>query len=516
MATASNTNNPQGELVTAVVSPRSLGGVSLFDASEQDIAQHADNFRSAPEDIRDSVKELQRLGFTVHSTSEATISISGEKRLFEDVFSKKLKKEKVAQAAGPEIEFYATADQTVLQAPGDLANLIEGVALAQPPTFFATSPLPPLAPVAAGAYRYLFAPDEVALLLRATRTHRTGATGRGIKVAMADTGFYKHPFYNEHGFRTLTALLAAGASNANTDEVGHGTGEAANIFATAPDITLQPIKMGDPIDSIKLARTSGAQVITNSWGYDIDRGSITWGTLSPYLKALAQEVQLCINAGISVCFSAGNGHYSFPASMPGVVAVGGVHVNYPDLTFEASNYASSFVSKIYPGRKVPDVCGLVGKAVNIDGIKAPSIMLPVQPGSSLDQISPSTGSTEDGWGIFSGTSAASPQIAGICALMLEKDATLTPAKIKENLIKSARDVQSGSSAMGDVAGVGNDLATGAGLADAKWAYLISMSGVAARFFEASRDEKVAMISSGQMPQLPPEFMNDLIDTLRSV
>nr|WP_298170940.1 S8 family serine peptidase [uncultured Pseudomonas sp.] len=514
MATASN--NPQSELVTAVVSPRSLGGVSLFDASEQDIARHADNFCSAPEDIRDSVKELQRLGFTIHSTSDATVSISGEKQLFEDVFSKKLKKGKVAQAVGPESEFYATADQALLQAPGDLADLIEGVALAQPPTFFAPSPLPPLAPVAAAAYRYLFVPDEVSLLLRATRTHRTGATGHGIMVAMPDTGFYKHPFYNEHGFRTLAALLAAGASNANTDEVGHGTGEAANIFATAPDITLQPIKMGDPIDSIKLARTSGAQVITNSWGYDVDRGAISWGTLSPYLKALAQEVQLCINAGITVCFSAGNGHYAFPASMPGVVAVGGVHVNYPGLTFEASNYASSFVSKIYPGRRVPDVCGLVGKAVNIDGIKAPSIMLPVQPGSSLDQITPSTGSTEDGWGLFSGTSAASPQIAGICALMLEKDATLTPAKVKENLIKSARDVTSGSSAMGDVAGVGNDLATGAGLADAKWAYLISMSGIAARFFEASRDEKVAMISSGQMPQLPPEFMNDLMDTLRSV
>ena len=100
--------------------------------------------------------------------------------------------------------------------------------------------------------------------------------------------------------------------------------------------------------------------------------------------------------------------------------------------------------------------------------------------------------------------------------MLEKDASLTPAKVKENLIKSARDIKSGSTAMGDVAGVGNDLATGAGLADAKWAYLISMSGIAARFFEASRDEKVAMISSGQMPQLPPEFMTDLIDTLRSV
>lgn len=514
MATASN--NPQGELVTAVVSPRSVGGVSLFDASEQDITRHAGNFRSTPEDIRDSVTALQRLGFTIHSTSAATISISGDRQLFQEVFSKKLKKEKVAQAAGPEIEFYTPTDQALLQAPGDLADLIEGVALTLPPTFFAPSPLPPLAPIAAGAYRYLFVPDEVALLLRATRTHRTGATGRGIKVAMPDTGFYKHAFYNEHGFRTLTALLAAGASNANTDDYGHGTGEAANIFATAPDITLQPIKMGDPIDSIKLARSSGARVITNSWGYDIDKGSANWATLSPYLKALAQEVQLCIDDGIVVCFSAGNGHYGFPASMPSVIAVGGAHVNYPDLTFEASSYASSFVSKIYPGRKVPDVCGLVGKAVNVGGTKAPSIMLPVQPACTLDQISPSTGSTEDGWGIFSGTSAASPQIAGICALMLEKDASLTPAKVKENLIKSARDIKSGSTAMGDVAGVGNDLATGAGLADAKWAYLISMSGVAARFFEASRDEKVAMISSGQVPQLPPEFMTDLIDTLRSV
>jgi len=513
MATATT---PQSEVVTAVVSPRSLGGVSLFDATEQEITQQAGSFCSAPEDIRNSVRELQRLGFSVHSVSDATISISGEKLLFQDVFGKKLKKEKLAQAAGPETEFYATGDQAVLQAPGDLADLIEGVALAKPPIFFAPSALPPLAAIASGAYRYLFVPDEVAVLLRATRTHRTGATGRGIMVAMPDTGFYKHPFYNEHGFRTKTALLAAGASDANVDEVGHGTGEAANIFSTAPDITLQPIKMGDPIDSIKLARNSGAKVITNSWGYNIDQGAISWATLDPYLKALAQEVQLCIDSGIVVCFSAGNGHYGFPASMPSVVAVGGAHVNYPDLTFEASSYASSFVSKIYPGRKVPDVCGLVGKAVNVGGTKAPLIMLPVQPGCSLDQIAPTTGSTEDGWGIFSGTSAASPQVAGICALMLEKDATLTPAKVKENLIKSARDIKTGTTAMGDVAGVGNDLATGAGLADAKWAYLISMSGIAARFFEASREEKTLMISSGQVPQLPPEFMADLIDTLRSV
>lgn len=371
--------------------------------------------------------------------------------------------------------------------------------------------------MAAGAYRYLFAPDDLAVVLRATRTHRTGATGRGITVAMCDTGFWRHPFYDHHGYRTKTALLAAGAVNANEDGNGHGTGEAANIFAIAPDITLQPVKMGDAIDAIKLARNSGAKIISNSWGYHVDLGNISWATLDPYLKALAQEIQLAINQGISVCFAAGNGHYAFPASMPSVVAVGGVHVNYPDLTFEASNYASSFTSKIYPGRKVPDVCGLTGrKVINAGSGYAPSIMLPVPPNSSLDAVWPATGAAGDGWGIFSGTSAACPQVAGICALMLEKDATLTPAVIKENLKKSARDVTAGVSAQGEAAGVGPDNATGAGLADAKWAYLISMSGVASRFFEATREEKIAMLSSGEVPQLPPEFMADLITTLRSL
>ena len=506
------------ETLTAVVSPRSLGPQSLFEASEQDIISDPCSFSSSPEDIRHAVKELQRLGFSVHSTSESTISISGDKQLFQDVFSRKFRKEKAETAPGEETEFFSAAgDKPVMSPPGDLANLIEGIAMARPPTYFAASPIPPLAPIANNAYRYLFAPDDIAVMLRATRTHRTGASGRGLTVAMPDTGFYKHPFYNHHGYRTRTALLAAGASNANEDGNGHGTGEAANVFATAPDVILQPVKMGDPIDAIKLSRNSGAKVISNSWGYSVDVGSISWATLDPYLKALAQEIQLAINAGITVCFAAGNGHYAFPASMPSVIAVGGVHINYPDLTFEASNYASSFASKIYPGRKVPDVCGLTGKKViHNGGGYAPSIMLPVPPNSTLDSIWPATGAAGDGWGIFSGTSAACPQIAGICALMLEKDGTLTPAQIKANLKQSARDVQAGSSAQGDVAGVGPDNATGAGLADAKWAYLISMSGIASRFFNATQADKVKMLSAGELPQLPPEFMEDLMETLRSV
>lgn len=512
--------NENGNEVVAVVSPRSLGPASLF-AAEPVTEESAPSFCSTRDDIDATVRELSQLGFTIEEVSDATVGISGSKKLFQEVFHTRLRKEQAEVAPGAKAEFYAVSgaeepEQEVLEAPGELSRLIEGVALSQPPIFFAPSPLPPLAPIHSSAYRYLFVPDEVGLLLRAARVHRTGATGNGVKVAMPDTGFVKHPFYDWHGYRTDPTILAAGATEADKDANGHGTGEAANVFAAAPDARLVPIKMGDAIDSIKKAKASGAKVITNSWAYNVDSGSITWATLHPYLKALAAEVQLAINSGITVLFAAGNGHYAFPSSMPSVIAVGGVHVNYPALTFQASSYASSFVSKIYPGRKVPDFCGLTGKKVTVDGAgRAPSIMLPVPEGSQLDGISPATGSGNDGWGIFSGTSAATPQVAGVVALMLEKDPAMTPAKVKENLAKSARDVTAGSTAMGDTAAAGADLATGAGLVDAKWSYLITLGSVASEFFAAPPEEQAELLSSGRVPRLTADYVGDLMETLRS-
>jgi hypothetical protein len=193
--------------------------------------------------------------------------------------------------------------------------------------------------------------------------------------------------------------------------------------------------------------------------------------------------------------------------------VGGVHVNYPFRTysdFEASSYASSFDSHFYPGRHVPDLCGLCGNNVNDT---APLIMLPVQPGSTLDYAN--TGSTDDGWGIFSGTSAACPQVAGVVALVLEKDPSLTPGDVRTHLIDTALDIKTGSSAMGDAAGNGPDDATGAGLVNAKWAFIVAMGSLAVQFFEAAPEAQAAMRASGQVPRVTKEFVADLMATLRS-
>ncbi|MEE8591812.1 MAG: S8 family serine peptidase, partial [Spirochaetia bacterium] len=160
-----------------------------------------------------------------------------------------------------------------------------------------------------------------------------------------------------------------------------------------------------------------------------------------------------VSKGITVCFSAGNGHYGFPGSMPEVISVGGVYVD-EKLNYSATQYTSGFESTWFPGRNVPDVSSLCGIPPTAD-----YIILPVQKGATLEKAG--------GWGAFSGTSAASPMVAGVCALLKEADPDLTPNDIKNILKHTARDITTGKNAHSKQAVPGPDLATGFGLVDAE-------------------------------------------------
>jgi serine protease AprX len=327
------------------------------------------------------------------------------------------------------------------------------------------------------AYHHLRVPDDVAMICRSTSVHQLGVTGKGVLVAMPDTGFYKHAFYAWHGYN-YQATLSPDASALEKDEVGHGTAEAANIFANAPDIDFIGIKMAlNATLAFKTATDLHPAVMTNSWGYHLSGLNTLTNSLKPLEAAVLEAVK---NQGITVCFSAGNGHIAFPAMMPDVIAVGGVYAHDKlegnDFLLEASNYASSFDSLIYPGRHVPDVCGLVG--MQPSGIY---IMLPVEPGDEIDTGLGGPGypnrdetGLDDGWAVISGTSAASPQIAGVCALLKQVQPSLSPSLIKAILRASARDVKQGQSRY-QPAGEGHDGATGAGLVDAYAAYKLARS-----------------------------------------
>lgn len=453
---------------------------SAFDKSSFPTVDTVSDYAADGAKSAEVARKLAGLGVDVHHIGNFSISASCEAARFEKLFSTKLSEITMERSEeGP--EHYAETQTYLapkkdeaweLPEAGELHNLIER-AYVQPQPLFFDRPMPqdlkkfdeaklaitaanlalstaqerPIPPFWNDKFR-LRVPVDVAQLMRASDVQRHGITGKGVRVAMPDTGFYHHPYFKAQGYNFL-GIGAPDTIDPASDASGHGTGECANLFATAPGINFIGVKMRNPTLAFKTAVDMRPAVMTNSWGYDLDRR----GTQMPnFLIPLYLAVLDAISRGITVCFSAGNGQRAFPANIPEVIAVGGVYVS-DTLDYMASDYASSFQSTWFPGRTLPDICGLVGMRPRAD-----YIVLPVEAGSALER--------RDGWGAFSGTSAASPMVAGICALLKQADPSLQPLDIKNILKYTARDIDHGRSAMNDAAVSGWDLATGYGLVDA--------------------------------------------------
>lgn len=466
-------------------SPVSLGGRSLFEAQPRMLRSTSFlAFMSGASVTDAAATRLLEAGFEVLQISSLSINIAGTAEVYEKAFRTKIVEREISQVRGPTATFLDSPDTEMLghiTGKGTpLGDVIEGVALEVPRRYMQGSPTPP--PV---DYWHLDVPAGVARATKATPLHELQITGQGVKVAMVDSGWYRHPYFVANGYSVAEVVLGPGASFPQADESGHGTGESANILAIAPGCTLLPVKAN-------FVNTVGAFNAAVALGPDII--SCSWGSHSPFFLGaadlvLAASVSAAVAAGITVIFSAGNGHAGFPGQHPDVVSAGGAFLD-ADGTLIASNYASGFQSSIYPGRRVPDLCGLVGQRP-----KAIYIMLPVEPGDSIDVgnsggVFPDGDQTgaDDGWAAFSGTSAAAPQIAGAAALIKQVAPSATPADVKAALMATARDVTAGecSHVMDLHNGLpahpgGPDEATGSGLLDVTsavvYAYWMSQLGI---------------------------------------
>jgi subtilisin family serine protease len=471
---------PGSTLRIAVTLPRPDDGLGLTQSPARLTTSTVEAFVPDPLTLESACAELERLGFTVSQIGRVSISARGPRYLFERTFGTKLSVFRFddSEAGQPAQEaFYYPAPDAPWKPKRRIAELIDAAYIQWPYYFTATqpSPIPPQVD-----YHHLRVPGDVTLLLDADRVHRDGITGHGVRVAMVDSGFaFGHPYYQGRGYRT-SVVLAPGASEPEADGNGHGTGEAANLLAIAPDVTFVGVKLDNEtrpnesaslLEGFQVALAQNPSVISVSLGFDLVKGPTRQHLeeLPNGLKALEAEVQAAVADGIAVVFSAGNGHVAFPGMMPSVISAGGTFVDADDALI-ASDYASAFPSSIYVGRHVPDFTGLVGLAAN----GASYIMLPIQSGSDLDTGGANRDGTapDDGWAVFSGTSAAAPQLAGVCALLLEQDPSLSPADIKNALARTARDVTQGTANPASNEGTaleasaGPDGATGAGLVDA--------------------------------------------------
>jgi subtilisin family serine protease len=435
--------------------------MNLSDITPQMAKQYAPDPDRASDALRSAFNAGLEVKLTRHKSIEGKVSIEQ----FQQVFRAQLVEE---EPPAPERGAYfrkgpVLTTREEIRVPDDMQDTIAFAYIPTPPIFFQESLIPPAVSV------YHLRLNDVHRALGGSLCHRFGWTGQHVRVAMTDTGFANHPYFVSQGY-TIERVSTPSTENPLIDTNGHGTGESANVLIMAPDCHFIGVKHNDySAEALETALDQDPHIITNSWGWDIDNQTkaelqANAPNLFNELRDLENIVNDAIDDGVVIIFSAGNGHLAFPASMPEVLAVGGVTVEN-DGNLMASSYASSFKSQLFFNRQVPDFCGIVGEWAPNSPLKG-HIMLPVPSGSDLEGDNMPQNKQNRGWGIFSGTSAAAPQIAGIVAQMLSVNPDLTPRQVKSILADTATDVTQGTSGLGDVAGPGYDQATGAGFANA--------------------------------------------------
>lgn len=249
-------------------------------------------------------------------------------------------------------------------------------------------------------------------LLNIAQAHKLAGKNK-VTVAVIDTGVdTNHP--------DLKNVLLPGYNAANPANQpiadAHGThvtgiiaaekGNGIGGHGIASNVKILPIDVGDGTGDV-VSEFSVAEGIL----YAVDNGAkvINMSLRWPYHTPVIEEaVKIAIEKGVVVVAAAGNDfsdHANFPASFEGVISVGAVNSKSELAYF--SSYGPS-VDLVAPGEEVY------------------STVYDYEKKSSFVK--------------FSGTSMASPVVAGVAALLLSKYPNLTPAQVEYVLEKTATDL----------------------------------------------------------------------------
>lgn len=303
--------------------------------------------------------------------------------------------------------------------------------------------------------------DDITTLLRADRCHSGGITGEGVVVGIIDSGWYAHDYFgimatefaDKHrnlgwagsgrGWGDPTVVFAGQNPvfgqlpdpESDTSAVSHGTGMVANMYAVAPGVRLRMYSKDKQsfLGSLEAA-VEQCDVISISKAHD----PASWGGgAGPAIVRYRNAFRDAKARGKIVLHASGNdGSLPWPIAncTTDLIKVGGVHAR-ANGHLEAADYAMAHAAP-----RLPDICGLCGMRPG-----GAYIWLPGDP----DRDAP--GALARGWGLHSGTSSATPQVAGVVALMVQARrqngmSALTMETAKSFLRRTAQRVMTGASA----------------------------------------------------------------------
>lgn len=272
--------------------------------------------------------------------------------------------------------------------------------------------------------------------VEAPRLWDDGFKGEGVRIAIVDTGIDPtHPDFegriaemtdftgegtvDQHGHGTHCASIAAG-SGAASSGLYRGAAPAATLYTAKVLRSDGQGMMSDVMAGVEWAVDQGVQIV-----------SLSLGGSGPCdgSDALSEMCDAAVQAGLVVCVAAGNdGPAAYTVGSPGcareVITVGAAS----DL-----DRIASFSSRgpTLDGRTKPDV---VAPGVEIVAARAA--------GTAMGTV------VNDYYTTASGTSMATPLVAGVCALLLQALPSLTPAEVKARLMNNAVDLGEAANTQG--------------------------------------------------------------------
>jgi len=307
-----------------------------------------------------------------------------------------------------------------------------------------------------------------------------GYTGDGVIVAVLDSGVnynhhdlrdhvWEHPDYPKHGWNFVFN------NNDPMDIEGHGThcagtvagdGTSGSQTGMAPDATIMALKVWDDIQGL-----GGANTMSSGFAFAVEHGAHVIsmsGGVPQSLVTDANKILLrttaanTLAAGVIASVAAGNenGYYSPPNMVrcpsscpppwlhPDQTTVGGLSCVMSIGATDSNDNIAYFSSR---GPVTwQHLTGFGDYPYNPGmGLIRPDVSAPGVDIKSLSHSNP-TGYVS-GW---SGTSMATPCVAGVMALMLSKNIELTPAEICEILETTAVRLPTPTSPKGNIFGSG--------------------------------------------------------------
>ncbi len=268
-----------------------------------------------------------------------------------------------------------------------------------------------------------------------------GYKGQGVTIAVIDTGIAPHPDYEVKAFKDWVA----GKTEAYDDQghgthvsgcaLGDGTMSGGKYMGPAPEADLVGIKVLDKHGSGRLSDIiKGVQwAVAHKEEHDIDIINMSLGgpAFASYKNdPVAQSVEKAVEAGIIAMVAGGNSGpkpstIGTPGNHPKAFTVGAL--NDQGTATRSDDTVAFFSSRgptAHDGLTKPDILS-PGVAITATNAKD----------SALDRAPvPHIGQS---YITISGTSMATPVMAGIVASVLSANPDMTPEQVKEIFMSSA-------------------------------------------------------------------------------